>query len=381
LSTVRNISTSILLVALLAAPRVSAQEPARDDEPQAAGAPPPAKDEPAAKKKPDQSKIVVNGRIFVRETYGHEGDGDWGAQTSIASARLGARYRWKMLRARLELEFHKTAKLRSAYLELEPSPEVAVRAGLFKIPLSPLELTSSWVLPLADRGLLSVILRDRLEVAGRRVGATATWTPGAAEAEDHRWRIRASAGYFQGLDDSGELLDAAAAEGFGKVGAARLELGPFGVTGEIRQGEPVLMGPIRTAWAASADATLAGAGARLWLEVLVGSSWLVAEPTRQDAFVLEARAVAAWRCGGAKAGAVYLEPYVMAGMIDPDRELADDLVLEGTGGINVGMWKRWRLQVELEVWRFGKNVPFGFVIPAVAPVDRTAVVTQLGAAF
>lgn len=386
---------AILLGVLLAARVVSAQEEEPqtpvEEEPQTPVepvevAPPPATAEPAADKA-QKHKLQLNGRIFVRETFADDVDGSWRAQTSIASARLGLRYHWKLLRARLEVELRTSAKLRSAYIDLTPAVDLTVRAGLFKIPVSPMELTSSWVLPVAARGAISAILRHRLQVAGRRVGATIAWTPGASEnasaagAERELWLFRARAGYFQGVDDLEQLLDAEAADAFGKVGAGRVELGPFGVSGQVRQGQPELLGPIRTAWAASADATVEVDGLRLWLEATLGSSWLVAEPTRQSALFLEARGVAAWRFGGAKAGAVYVEPYVLCGLVDPDHELADDLVFETTAGVNLGMWKRWRVQVELEVWRFGKNVPTGFVVSGVVPVDRTAAVVQLGAAF
>ena len=386
MSTARTISLSILLCVLpvvSAAQEEEPQIPVEEPEPELPGtAPVVIESPPPAPQKAKKPKFVLNGRVFVRETFSDDGAGNWGAQTSIASARLGLRYHWKKyLRARLEVELRKSAKLRAAYIDLEPVDELTVRAGLFKIPLSPMELTSSWDLPVADRGLISTILRDRLQVAGRRVGAAVAWTPGASEDKDDPWQFRARAGYFQGVDDLGDLLDATAADAFGKVGAARLDLGPFGATGEIRQGRPDVLGPIRTAWAASADATVDLDGVRLWLEATVGSSWLVAEPTRERALFVEARGLIATRLGGAKAGAVYVEPYVMGGIVDPDRELADDLVFETTAGINLGMWKRWRLQVELEIWRFARNVPIGFVVPAAVTVDRTAVVTQLGAAF
>jgi hypothetical protein len=396
MSIARTLSLSILLCVLIAAPVVSAQEeepqtPVEETEPELPATapapvviepPPPAKSEPPDEKA-HKGKLQLTGRVFVRETFADDGAGNWGAQTSIASARLGARYHWKSLRARIDVELRTSAKLRSAYVDLTPTVDLTVRGGLFKIPLSPLELTSSWVLPVADRGLISTILKDRLQVAGRRVGATVAWTPGASagKGDSDALQFRARAGYFQGLDDLGNLLDATAANGFGKLGAVRFELGPVGASGEIRQGRPDLLGPIRTAWAASVDATLAFEGLRLWLEATLGSSWLVAEPTREHALFVEARGVAAWRFGGAKSGAVYVEPYLMGGLVDPDREIADDLVFETAGGINLGMWKRWRFQVELEVWRLGQNVPFGFMVAGAVPVDRTAVVVQLGAAF
>lgn len=323
----------------------------------------------------EKRRIEVDGRIFVRETYAEEGDADWGAQSSISSARLGLSYHRKQLRARLSVELRSSARLRSAYLDIAPIDDLDVRAGLFKIPLSPFELASSWTIPVADRGLTSTILRDRLQVAGRRVGAEVAWTPGVSVS------VSVRAGYHQGLDDLGEVLDGAAADAFGKVATARVEVGPFGAVGQVRQGRPDVLADTRTAWAASGDATFEVAGLRLWVEAMLGSSWLVAKASRDDARFVEARGVAAWRLGGAKGGAPYVEPYALLGLVDPDASLADDVVLETTTGVNLGVWKRWRFQLELELWRFGANVPMGFVAPAVIPAARTAIVGQLGASF
>jgi len=334
-----------------------------------------AEGEPPAAAPEPKSKIEVDGRVYLRETAS-DATGEWTSQTSIASARLGADYRRKDLRVRVAVELRKSAKLRSAYVRIEPREGFTVRGGLFKLPLSPLEIESSWDLPMAARGLISNILRDRLQVAGRRVGTEAAWEPGPCP-----WVLRARAGYFQGLDDQKDGLLGDADDGFGKLGVARLELGPFGASGQFRSGRPTLVSPIRHAWAAAADGTFEWRALRAWIEATAGSSWIVATTTHDTALFLEGRGVAGWRIGGAHKGAGYLEPFVLAGMLDPDLEVARDRIIEVTAGINAGRWKRWRVQAEVEVWRVGANAPIGIAEPALAPRDRTAVVVQLAAAF
>ncbi len=330
----------------------------------------------AAKKSP----ITMSGRLFVRETVAKEGDDDLDAATSLASARLGLRYQHKELRARIELEVRKSARLRAAYLELDLGPGRELQAGLFKLPLSPLEFTSAWKLPMADRGLLSTVLRDRLQVAGRRVGAALRWRAGARHCPWWR-RPELEAGYWQGQNDTEDPLAVGADAGFGKVGSARVTLGPLGASAQVRAGTPALLTPVRHAWASALDVTLEHGGLRLWGEAMLGSSWLVADPTREQALFVEARAVVAWRAGGAVEGAPYLEPYVLVGGVDPDTRLTDDLVLEATSGLNAGRWQRWRLQLEFQLWRIGANAPRGIVDAAAPPRDHTALLLQLAAAF
>ena len=138
---------------------------------------------------------------------------------------------------------------------------------------------------------------------------------------------------------------------------------------------------MRHAWAGAVDATVDWHGLRLWAEATVGSSWLVADPNRDSAIFVEARTVLAYRLGGAHEGARYLEPYTQLGLLEPDTRIADDLVIEATGGINAGRWQRWRVQLELELWRIDANAPVGITQALTRATDHTAVLLQVAAAF
>jgi hypothetical protein len=69
------------------------------------------------------------------------------------------------------------------------------------------------------------------------------------------------------------------------------------------------------------------------------------------------RGIGAWRRGGVLEGDVYVEPYVLGGLIDPDSRFQDDSVAELTAGVNVGMWRRVRVTLELSLTRTGGAPP------------------------
>jgi hypothetical protein len=335
-----------------------------------------------------QQKLQAGGRIFMRSALVKvEGASDAVLQSTLQSARAAAEYRSHGLRTALSLELAGKARVKDAFLQLRLHDEgvkIDVRAGQFKMPLSAIELTSIWTLPLADRGVIHDVLAKRLQVAGRAVGAmlVIAWA--------WPWRTELRAGVFQGRDDADVLLQGSAGDGFGQDGVVRLTVEPvhgfeLGVSGSTRAGR-LLVVPIeiRRSYAGEVDARLdvpvGPCRLRAWLEGIAGTSWLVGglDPSHIHAKFVETRALVGLRVGGAHKRDHYLELYSLAGALDPDADFTDDRVLELTAGAGFGT-RAWRLQLEGEVWRVGDRAPNGIVELTVPPTDSTTVLLQLGA--
>ena len=342
-------------------------------------------DEPAKTKQ--RKKLELTARIFARSSMIKSGDEPTAAQSTLQSARGGFDFRAHGLRMQLELEVADRAKIKDAYvqLRLSDSPKLDVRAGNFKMPFSAIQLESIWTLPMADRGLVDNVLVKRLQVGGRAVGAMVSLDLGGP----HHLRLRA--GGFQGVNDAGDPLAATADDGFGHDAVVRASIRPIhgvevGASGSVRSGA-LITAPveIERAYAAELDLTVdlaAGPGRiRAWLEAMIGTSWLVGGMMINHDLTrfLEARGIVAYRFGGAAKRARYVEPYVLAAAIDPDRIVERDHVREAAVGITYGAADTWRVQLEAEVYRFGDNAPLGITELAVAPVDSLAFLLQLGA--
>jgi hypothetical protein len=186
---------------------------------------------------------------------------------------------------------------------------------------------------------------------------------------------RASIGAFQGTgaagDSQADLLRTAARA---SVEADPVEVALFF---EHRDAEPVDGLGRERFWSAGADATLDIDGLRAWADFLIGTSWLDAIVVDDDeAMFLMARAIVAYRIGGEDGGRFYVEPYVMVGALDPDLDIRRDRISELVGGVNVGAWKRVRVQLEAEWYDAQRNTPMAYGVR-----DRLAFVGQIGAAF
>lgn len=336
------------------------------------------------KTKKKHKKLELTGRIFTRAALLHGEDSpDWTGQTTLQSARGGIDYRKHGVRAQLELEVASKARLKDAYaqLRLAEEPKLDVRAGNFKMPFSAIQLESIWTLPMADRGLVDNILTKRLQVAGRAVGAMVS-----ADLGD----IELRAGMFQGRNDAGDLLAATAGDGFGQDAVVRASFAPVhglavGASASMRSGALIeIPVQIERAYAAEVDVAVeqpVGPGiVRAWAEAMVGTSWLVGgmRPGHDLTRFLEARAIAAYRFGGSHKHDGYIEPYVLAGAVDPDRIITSDRVMELSGGLTYGVGDTWRVQLEAERWTFGANAPLGVAELAVLSRDSTTVLVQLG---
>lgn len=336
----------------------------------------------------DTKELVVSGRVVVREQLASEADAPWTSKLGLDDVRLGATYTPNK-RLAIDVELGATAdsvSLKNAAIELRLAKGWELRAGRFRNPFSGVNGTSRWKLPTIDRGLQQDLLDDGMGVMGRRNGAQVTWKPDCA------CKPEVTLGAFQGLtgggsnkgllsDDQG-ALDVILRGEISPVGKA-LRLGASGSSRVALKN--AAEGRSRY-WAGGLDAvvtTAAGPGTlRAWVDGTVGTTHLDATPmtTKTPVFVA-GRAIVAWRHGGAESGDRYVEPFASATVTDVNLDNADDLVTEYAGGVNLGLWTQWRLQLQADVRDVGELVPAAIAGGISAPASRVAVTAQLGAAF
>ena len=356
----------------------------------------------ARKAKSPFGRLEPTGRIFARFAYSshhttvidpagaaHDERVD-SLDFSIPSARAGLYYHAPVdwLTANVELELTKKPELKDAWLRGKWK-YVTAKAGQFKMPFSALEMESIWTLPLADRGLIHTALVKELQVAGRR--------PGFALEAHGRGKVKPSLtiGAFQGsvlTDDDPdkrkvELLSQQGLSSQSFVARAELKIRDLvlGAEYENRLGTPALLVTkyYQTGGAdLTLDTELGRAGLRVWLEGILGSSWLenwYKPPDGRDTLFVAGRLVTAVRLLGRHKGELYVEPYGMFGLLDPDNEVSQDLLSEEVLGVNVGLWKVARLGLEAEVQRVERNFPQTYYLGD--DPDRVALVLQAGAQF
>jgi hypothetical protein len=340
------------------------------------------------KKKKEKPDLALKGRIIARAEFLRReleivgADGRLRAtkldslDLSVESARLELRYRSPIpgVTAEVGAEFAtRRVRLRDAFIQAR-GEFVAARAGQFKPPGSPFETDSILTLPLADRGLVHELLVDRLEIGDRRPGVTVS-------AFDKRGiKPRLTLGAFQGsfLADEAthdtDLLAAQTLDGQNWVGRAELETHGIepGVYVERRVGTRV---PLRAGqdaehfWAAGADVRLdwvfAAGGLRAWIDATAGESWYVhaQKVGDQEPTFVAGRVLVAYRFGGVERGAPYIEPFAMAGALDPDVNVTSDLAWEATLGVNAGFWRRGRVTLQASRQQTMDNFPVSYVLP------------------
>lgn len=295
---------------------------------------------------------------------------------SVPSARLEARYRSPtgLIAAQVELELTDGPELRDAWIRARTN-HVLVQAGQFKVPFSAIEMESRLVLPTASRGLVHDILVDRLEVAGRRPGVTLT---GRESKKKRGWSV--TAGTFQGSvlvaqDGTDRDTELFSEESLGTQSfVARAEYAfrdlTLGAGWEQRVGTPAV-GESERYFTAGLDVVLdtsyRGRGLRLWVEGLLGDSWLEhsRKPTDdQNAVFATARLIGAVRFGGAAKLAPYLEPYGAVSVFDPDTAVAFDFAAEEAIGVNVGLWRLARVGLEASIQHLERNFPRAYDLGA-----------------
>jgi hypothetical protein len=329
----------------------------------------------------------------------------------LQSARIGFDYQspLKWLAAQMEAELTDRTPVKDAFVRARKR-FITVKAGNFKVPISGLALESAVSLPLVDRGLIHDLLLDVFQVADRRMGVSVELHDRDAQAG---LRPSLTLGAFQGSTlDQGAFRDIEDETLRGQSYAARVELKPgnftFGFSFEHRVGPevalvvpeggtPELRRPSSCEEACSAhyytfgadaalDVEFATTGLRLWLDGLAGRSWMESARKRLDpdraldgAFPVfgSLRALVAYRFGGISRRDFYVEPYGMAGALDPDLAYGRDHVTEWVLGVNVGRWKVGRVGLEGQIQRGAARLPAGLG----GDPDRMSLMLQGAVAF
>jgi hypothetical protein len=366
-------------------------------------------------------EIEIHGRLFARaalSTREVPRSGVTGPRVRInaldlrlQSARIGFDYQspLKWLSAQMEAELTDRTPIKDGFVRARKR-FVTVKAGNFKVPISALALESAVSLPLVDRGLLHDLLLDVFQVGDRRMGVSVELHDRDA---DTGLRPTLTLSAFQGSTlDQGAFRNVQDETLEGQSYAARVELKPgdftFGFSFEHRVGPEVVLAvpeggtpelrrPSTCKEActshyytfgadAALDVEFTTTGLRLWLDGLAGRSWMESARKRLDpdraldgAFPIfgSVRAVLAYRFGGISRREFYVEPYAMAGALDPDLSYARDHVAEWVLGVNVGRWKVGRVGLEGQVQRGAARLPSGLG----GDPDRLGLMLQGAVAF
>jgi len=311
---------------------------------------------------------------------------------SVPSARVSLHYTapTEWLTAVAELDIAGRPDMKDGYVQAKNSHFI-VRAGQFKVPVSAMEATSPWALPVVRRGLLNDVLVGRMDYGGRRPGVIFGFRDKSLD-----WHPRLTVGAFQGSylavdptprDRDTDLLNAMKFPSQSVVARAEVDIlgADVGAYYENRIGSPVPFQTYRY-WTAGADLyydrVFYNGGFRFWLEGMYGTSWYEhASKVRdgKDAMFVAARTMVAYRFGGTTDEAFYVEPYGLAAVLDPDAQVTSDHLWEGVVGVNVGYWRRARLSLQGEINKGQRNFPAGYFVGP--PPDRQAVILQAGVAF
>lgn len=288
----------------------------------------------------------------------------------VPLARLGAHYQapapW--LAAEIEIDVAEGLELMDAWIRAR-TENFSTRVGQFKVPFSAIELESSYTLPLARRGVVHDLLVDELQVAGRRPGVAF----GAEYRDKKYFRPSLVVGAFQGSvltdeDPDDRDVELASEDALGAqslVARAEGRAGDLtlGLNYEHRVGTDQELDPSHY-WTFGADAVLdtelGDNGIRIWAEVMDGASWFehrLKPSDVYDAVFVSTRLIGAFRFGGTRREAFYVEPYGMVSLFDPDTDIASDLLVEEAIGVNVGLWRRVRVGLEAEFQRAQPNFP------------------------
>jgi hypothetical protein len=311
---------------------------------------------------------------------------------TVPLARLGASYQApvKWLSAEVEIDVAEGLELLDAWVRAR-NENFGTRVGKFKVPFSAIELESSFTLPLARRGVVHDLLVDELEVAGRRPGAAF----GARYRDKRYFSPSLVIGVFQGSvlvdeDPDDRDVELASEDALGAqslVARAEGSVGDvtLGLNYEHRVGTDEELEPSHY-WTFGADAVfdteLGNNGIRVWAEVMDGASWFehrLKPADTYDAVFVMTRLIGAFRFGGTRREAFYVEPYGMFSLFEPDTDVARDLVFEEAIGVNVGLWKRARVGLEAEFQKAQPNFPERYFLGENA--DRKALVLDAQIVF
>lgn len=290
----------------------------------------------------------------------------------------------------IERDFHlREVRLKDAFLELRPG-RFRIRAGQFKSPISPIERESRWELPVSERGLLSDVLDFAFGITGRRPGLELRWNQKGGPLTATAAVQRATSTRGERIGD--ESFDNVARDWGALTPMARLAWDSrdleVGAIFSLRPAEPLADEGYQRFWTAGADLSWRAqsrSGPRFWVEGYLGSSWQDWEAFDGGSTrFLAGRLLGAWSFYLREGSSLYLEPFAMMALLEPDTTVRDDLVWEAAGGFHLGAFGHLRLVLEAQRRGVSRNLPPSLgLAPLGGPPasSRTRLVAQIGAAF
>jgi hypothetical protein len=335
--------------AMLAGSPVAAQDAAPPQSEAAA--------EAAAERVRPPNRLSVKARVELQgkreEKAGRAAEESFGADT----ARVELRYeRGQWLDAVFEVDAADGVEVLDAFVRLG-TRALRTQVGQFKPPISATELESSWTLPLVRRGVVHKTVEDYMRFAGRRPGVQVE-----ASAEGPL-RPALALGAFQGLAPGGDPMDTVGVYETTFAGRASIRPGPLelGAFGALAGTEPIAGFGIGRYWTAGADAVLdlevGPFGVRAWADAFYGKSFYAVGLIGFDGTFAAGRAITALRWGGLRGGRPYVEVFGLAETVRFDLETPGSTLTGMAAGVNVGLWRRLRLGLQVEERRSGSASP------------------------
>ncbi|OGR10251.1 MAG: hypothetical protein A2341_22090 [Deltaproteobacteria bacterium RIFOXYB12_FULL_58_9] len=250
-------------------------------------------------------------------------------QLVVKRARLAVDlYPTPWLRAQVDVDVSELSVLKDAWVEVEPSAWLKLRAGQLKKPFSRVEATSSRQLPLCERGIVNhhIIDDNNLEFGGRDLGIVANGRFGD---------LRISGGVFNGNglfqeNDSGKDFVVRPTYEFGKF----LEVGASG-TVKMRSDE------------ADPAYSAGGFDARVRLgpmEAVLEGLWAQDGRDRSDVLGVIGYVQLRYRVSDA----VRLRPIVKAEFLNEGLGKEDNVAMAYMAGVNLHIAKVLRIMLQVE---------------------------------
>lgn len=302
-------------------------------------------------------RIEVKGQLFARATRTRVEESDPDARYSLSRARIKLDMSYlDVLRIQIEPDFAgDDADPADVFADITPHETASLRFGRSKVPFGDLELLSRWRLPSLRRGLVSVLVTERLGMGHRKIGV--------------RGRVRLKGVALKPKLYVGAYRDTPGSDDTDAV--ARVRIRPF-----LEGSDLSLSGFARGGVAADGGYGFAGAvgfmydraGLFVAVEGMAARAALLSRRGLgdEDATLYGARLLLAY---AVFLGDFALEPFVGADGVDPNARTKDDLGAAIRGGLNLRYLDLGRLSFEVDHQR-GQRA---FVEP-----DRTTITIFLG---
>lgn len=243
--------------------------------------------------------------------------------------------------------------LKDAFIHISPLEEIQIRVGQFKKPFSGLELRSSGKLLLINRGPGNDLIMEDLGFGDRDLGVQLSGR--LIKSVKLEYSLGAFNGSGPNIADPGNSKDI----------VARLQMKPvkqlaLGANGSVKFFDDTTDNQPPRGWATGLDIRLKPGGFHFYAEGLVGTNHLAyrysSTVTADDPpMFIDALGVVAYRFVFPIYWRFAIEPAFKFEFLEPDATIVDDEIMVFTPGINTYFGKYFRLMVNGEFTRSGRN--------------------------